>query len=185
MRRECRSVSAEPVCSCACFCARFAHETAGAARTRYSLRPLIGGSRKFLTNLGHIRPRECEVVSAVIARSESDDRVRRSSTSEGGSNPSIQFAAPWIASPALAMTVSKSLAPWLFEIQIDTTPPLSSSATRLRQGFAGVAVLGRRSFSEGGRRMTQYSRAPAIEPRGLGVLDTPLSRGMTVRERYK
>jgi len=32
--------SAEPVCSCACFCAQIAHETAGAARTRSSLRPL-------------------------------------------------------------------------------------------------------------------------------------------------
>jgi len=33
--------SAEPVCSCAFFSTHFAHETAGAARTRSSLRPLI------------------------------------------------------------------------------------------------------------------------------------------------
>src|SRR5260221_12334727 len=33
--------SAEPVCSCACSCAHIAHETAGAARTRSSLRPLF------------------------------------------------------------------------------------------------------------------------------------------------
>jgi len=33
--------SAEPVCSCAHFLVHLAHETAGAARTRHSLRPLI------------------------------------------------------------------------------------------------------------------------------------------------
>jgi hypothetical protein len=40
LRREGRSVSAEPVCSCALSFVHFAHETAGAARTRSSLRPL-------------------------------------------------------------------------------------------------------------------------------------------------
>src|SRR5882757_8553009 len=35
--------SAKPVCSCACFLMHIARETAGAARTRSSLRPLIGG----------------------------------------------------------------------------------------------------------------------------------------------
>ena len=39
--------SAEPVCSCAPFLHTFAHETAGEARTRHSLRPLIGGYGKF------------------------------------------------------------------------------------------------------------------------------------------
>jgi hypothetical protein len=43
-RREGRSVSAEPVCSCAFFIRMFAHETAGAARTRSSLRPLSSGA---------------------------------------------------------------------------------------------------------------------------------------------
>src|SRR4029078_13472525 len=38
---EARSVSSEPVCSCAPLFAHFAHETAGAARTRSSLRPLF------------------------------------------------------------------------------------------------------------------------------------------------
>ena len=39
LRREGRSVSAEPVCSCAPLSVHVAHETAGAARTRLSLRP--------------------------------------------------------------------------------------------------------------------------------------------------
>src|SRR5262245_1160806 len=34
-----------PVCSCAAFLAQFAHETAGAARTRHSLRPLASEAR--------------------------------------------------------------------------------------------------------------------------------------------
>jgi hypothetical protein len=46
LRREGRVFSAEPVCSCACFCARFAHETAGAARIRLSLRPLFCRARE-------------------------------------------------------------------------------------------------------------------------------------------
>src|SRR6478735_5769244 len=40
-RRESRIASAKPVCSCALFFAQIAHETAGAARTRLSLRPLL------------------------------------------------------------------------------------------------------------------------------------------------
>ena len=98
------------------FVCAIAHETAGAACIRLSLRPLFGGSWEFLANLGLIRPRDRDAVSAVIARSTlvrrsqpsgeggCDDRVRRSSTSEGGSNPLLPGAATWIASPALAMT---------------------------------------------------------------------------------
>ena len=40
LRREGRTASAEPVCSCALLFATFARETAGAARTRSSPRPL-------------------------------------------------------------------------------------------------------------------------------------------------
>src|SRR5664279_4846710 len=40
----------------------FAHETAGAASTRHSLRPLISG-RMILENLGRIAPRDRGVVS--------------------------------------------------------------------------------------------------------------------------
>src|SRR5712672_618737 len=50
LRGECRIASAEPVCSCAFFC-NFARETAGAARTRHSLRPLISRGREIQTNL--------------------------------------------------------------------------------------------------------------------------------------
>ncbi|MET3839325.1 hypothetical protein ABIE49_001403 [Bradyrhizobium sp. OAE829] len=43
-----------PVCSCAAFLVLTAHGTAGAARTRSSLRPLISRARKFLAKLGRI-----------------------------------------------------------------------------------------------------------------------------------
>ena len=49
-----------PVCSCAHFLVHVAHETAGAARIRHSLRPLIGEGGKFLANLGRIAPRDRE-----------------------------------------------------------------------------------------------------------------------------
>ena len=41
LRREGRTASAEPVCSCALSLSEFARETAGAARTRSSLLPLF------------------------------------------------------------------------------------------------------------------------------------------------
>src|SRR6266516_821048 len=44
-----------------------ARETAGAARTRSSLRPLIGEGGKLIANLGRSTPREGETVSTVIA----------------------------------------------------------------------------------------------------------------------
>ena len=47
LRREGRIASAEPVCSCALSFVHFAHETAGAARTRSSLRPLVKKAREF------------------------------------------------------------------------------------------------------------------------------------------
>ena len=60
LRREARSVSAEPVCSCAVFLVHFAHETVGAARTRSSLRPLFPGGTEFDPYLGRTAPRERE-----------------------------------------------------------------------------------------------------------------------------
>ena len=45
LRREGRTASAEPVCSCAFLFATFAHGTAGAARTRSSLRPSFSEGR--------------------------------------------------------------------------------------------------------------------------------------------
>src|SRR5665647_841442 len=52
LRRECRIASAEPVCSCAFLLCTVAHETAGAARTRCSLRPLFGGQGNFWQSSG-------------------------------------------------------------------------------------------------------------------------------------
>ncbi len=73
LRRECRIASAEPVCSCAHSSHNLAHETAGAARTRHSLRPLRFGGSGLRTQLGQILPRGfgCTLAAApstVIAR---------------------------------------------------------------------------------------------------------------------
>jgi hypothetical protein len=42
-----------------------AHETAGAARIRHSLRPLFGEGEEYLANLGRIGPRDRESVFVV------------------------------------------------------------------------------------------------------------------------
>ena len=57
--------------TCMLVCALFvhiAHETAGAARTRSSLRPLFGEGGKLFAKLGQNVPRDREHASTVIAR---------------------------------------------------------------------------------------------------------------------
>src|SRR5437016_3023738 len=51
-----------PVCSCALLFAQIARETAGAASTRSSLRPLFSGGGKLIANLGRSASRDREVV---------------------------------------------------------------------------------------------------------------------------
>src|SRR5206468_11647088 len=63
-RPEC---SRRPVCSCARSYAQIAHETAGAASTRSSLRPLIPKRANEDANLGRNAPRECETISETIS----------------------------------------------------------------------------------------------------------------------
>ena len=68
LRREGRSVSAEPVCSCALLLAQIARETAGAACTRSSLRPLTKRAGGYQANLGRNASRDREVIFGVIVR---------------------------------------------------------------------------------------------------------------------
>ena len=67
LRREGRMLSAGPVCSCAHFFVHIAHETAGAARTRSSLRPLIPEGASDQVQLGRVAPRERAGISASTA----------------------------------------------------------------------------------------------------------------------
>ena len=79
--------SAEPVCSCAQFFAHLAHETAGAARTRHSLLPLIRGTNEPQTSGASRRG----IVKSCLERRHCEER----------SDEAIQFfssAAQWIAS---------------------------------------------------------------------------------------
>jgi hypothetical protein len=77
-----------PVCSCASCFVPTAHGTAGAARTRSSLRPLFGG-QGYLQNFGRIAPRECETISR-----HCEERLRRSNPSlrAKGGNGLLRFA---------------------------------------------------------------------------------------------
>src|SRR5258708_19153540 len=70
-------LSAEPVCSCAFSLCMFAHETAGAARTRSSLRPLkLRGRNDLQTSGASCREiaKSCNW-STVIARSTCDEAI--------------------------------------------------------------------------------------------------------------
>src|SRR6185369_13186858 len=55
-----------PVCSCAVLFAQIARETAGAASTRSSLRPLISRRANEDANLGRDVPRDREIVSGAV-----------------------------------------------------------------------------------------------------------------------
>ena len=68
-----------PVCSCAPQCALLAHETAGAARTRHSLRPLIREGATNLQKLG--RERAARTRKSVLTSSLREPKRRAASTS--------------------------------------------------------------------------------------------------------
>jgi hypothetical protein len=53
------------------FYVQFAHETAGAARTRSSLRPLLAPRVKSYASLGHLMPRECGPIPSRCLESQS------------------------------------------------------------------------------------------------------------------
>ena len=67
-------LSAGPVCSCARSLCAIAHETAGAARTRSSLRPLIGEGERY-ANLGRNAPRDREGVLSTPSPRSRGERV--------------------------------------------------------------------------------------------------------------
>src|SRR5882757_8231949 len=90
--------------------ATIAHETAGAARTRSSLRPLYFGGKVSSKTSGASRRENamsCSDLSTSL-RGAKRRLVRRSSKSEGGSNPFFLYAARWVASLALAMTTERA-----------------------------------------------------------------------------
>src|SRR5947208_9277997 len=69
-----------PVCSCAVLFAQIARETAGAASTRSSLRPLISRRANVDANLGRIVSRDRETVSTSLRAKRSNPlspRVRK------------------------------------------------------------------------------------------------------------
>jgi hypothetical protein len=68
LRREGRVFSAGPVCSCAHFYVQIAHETAGAARIRLSLRLLVGEGGNEKQNSVASRREIANTYSLVIAR---------------------------------------------------------------------------------------------------------------------
>src|SRR6266702_7453911 len=76
LRGEGRSVSAEPVCSCAHFLVQIAHETAGAARTRSSPRPLFSGGTRSLQNSGARRDENTKA-RAILRRQRAVERTGR------------------------------------------------------------------------------------------------------------
>ena len=94
LRRESRIASAGPVCSCAFFRAIRAHETAGAARIRLSLRPLVFQRAAIDAKLGRIAPRDREFTSAMRAVMTRSDLVRvdsRSANRSDDGRPRIRF----------------------------------------------------------------------------------------------
>src|SRR6185436_13348918 len=88
-----------PVCSCAVLFAQIARGTAGAASTRSSLRPLVGGTR-FKQNLGRKSRREsADTYSPVIVREGGRSSIPETSMIESISRSVLD------APPSRGMTV--------------------------------------------------------------------------------
>src|SRR5213080_1426055 len=67
-----------PVCSCAFLFAQIARETAGAASTRSSLRPLFKRRANGIAKLGRSAPRESEGMSSRHCEERSDEAIHLS-----------------------------------------------------------------------------------------------------------
>jgi hypothetical protein len=65
-----------PVCSCAHFLVHIAHETAGAARIRHSLRPLISEGENFLQTSGATRRENAKAHPPLSVKSQPHTRRR-------------------------------------------------------------------------------------------------------------
>jgi len=86
-----RNAPTVPVCSCACSYAHIARETAGAASTRRSLRPLMGG--RISNDSGALRGEGAKARhEVVIARSACDEAI----------HSFFLYAVRWIASRSLS-----------------------------------------------------------------------------------
>jgi hypothetical protein len=87
LRRECRTASAEPVCSCALFFVHLAHETVGAARTRRSLLPLIERDNVQTSGIRAARIRRCVHWSEGISIAWAEIAAMYSVSSRRGPDP--------------------------------------------------------------------------------------------------
>src|SRR6266568_2505383 len=76
-----------PVCSCAQLLLHCARDLGCSAHPAFPAPSDFERSRKLLTNLGHFVPRECEGAFGRHCEEPLRRLVRRSSKSEGGSNP--------------------------------------------------------------------------------------------------
>jgi len=98
LRREGRTASAEPVCSCAPCFVHFARETAGAARTRLSLRPLTIRGRNVSSKLARNARRDREAVSwTIVIACDKREAFAQGREATKQSIP-VPHAALWIAS---------------------------------------------------------------------------------------
>src|SRR5258708_23822908 len=101
-----RNAPTVPVCSCACSYAHIARETAGAASTRRSLRPLLLGAKRF-ARPGRNAPRECGGVffARHCERSEAihSSFTRRHGLLRGACHRARIRATRWLAMTGLAV----------------------------------------------------------------------------------
>src|SRR6185369_7705754 len=85
-----------PPLPCMLMCALFlpiAHETAGAARIRHSLRPLFWEGVRIPAKLGRIASRERETISTVIASEAKQSISLRCARNDGGDGIAIHWLA--------------------------------------------------------------------------------------------
>jgi hypothetical protein len=144
-------LSAEPVCSCAHFFVHIAHETAGAARTRSSLRPLYFEGGRFFNGSGAWRRENAESYLAPSLRATGsrecapDDRLREAIHLAAQRKNGLLRCA--------RNDVDKSMPPPAVIARLDRA--ILVALSRLRQGFAEASVHWRaEAFAEAASRAT-------------------------------
>jgi hypothetical protein len=154
---------AEPVCSCAFFYAQAAHETAGAARTRLSLRPLVFRGQRSTQSSGASRRENVE--------SHLFDRIQAASLREALATKQSIYprVETWIASPArydglesfVRPRHSRPCAPLGRPTQEAAFSRMANRSRLARYSLRSAHIFSRISGAADGRRRTFYSQVRA------------------------
>jgi hypothetical protein len=152
-----------PVCSCAVLFAQIARETAGAASTRSSLRPLISKRANEDANLGRQASRDREYLSSFRgARSASPESIEQQGNGEMDSGPAPKRAHPGMTGGADTTAFLNGYCATKRSLQTRQPPPARASGTAANPAVARARASSPSLFPA--RRYPSPPRARRVRP---------------------